>query len=120
MLTYESYVESKDAHQGTILLLDEAGLSRHPLAQRDLSNFFNSLSNQIVYTTHSPFLMEADALDRVRSVYIDENGRTTVSQNLRADPKIPTALKSIYSVHVALGLSVSASTRTNRFRWARK
>ncbi len=100
-------VESQDSHQGTILLLDEAGLSLHPLAQRDLSNFFDSLSNQIVYTTHSPFLVEPDALDRVRSVYIDGNGRTTVSPDLRANPKIPSALKSIYAVHVAMGLSVS-------------
>lgn len=100
-------VESQDAHQGTVLLLDEAGLSLHPLAQRDLSIFFDSLPNQIVYTTHSPFLMEHDALDRVRSVYTNESGRTVVSPDLRANPKIPATKKSIYPVHVAMGLSVS-------------
>jgi hypothetical protein len=82
-------------------------LSLHPLAQRDLSAFFDSLENQIVYTTHSPFLMDADALDRVRSVFTDAAGRTIVSPDLRADPKVPSAQKSIYPVHVALGLSVS-------------
>jgi hypothetical protein len=51
--------------------------------------------------------MEVDALDRVRSVYIDDSGRTTVSADLRANPKIPTAKKSIYPIHVAMGLSVS-------------
>ena len=100
-------VESRDSHEDTILLLDEAGLSLHPLAQRDLSDFFASLSNQIVYTTHSPFLMEADALDQVRSVFIDEDGRTVVSPDLRADPNVPNAEKSIYPVHVAMGISVS-------------
>ena len=100
-------VESSDSHEDTVLLLDEAGLSLHPLAQRDLSDFFENLSNQIVYTTHSPFLMEPDALDQVRSVYIDDSGRTTVSPDLRSNPKIPTAHKSIYPVHVAMGLSVS-------------
>jgi hypothetical protein len=100
-------VESQDSHSGTILLLDEAGLSLHPLAQRDLSAFFESLSNQIVYTTHSPFLIEPDVLDQVRSVHLNEHGRTTVSADLRINPKIESARKSIYAVHVALGLSVS-------------
>lgn len=100
-------VETEDAHAGTILLLDEAGLSLHPLAQRDLTKFFDSLENQVIYTTHSPFLMEADALDRVRSVYVDAGGRTVVSPNLRANPQIQNAKKSIYPVHVAMGLSVS-------------
>ena len=100
-------VESQDTHEGTVLLLDEAGLSLHPLAQRDLSTFFASLPNQIVYTTHSPFLMEHDALDQVRSVFTDDTGRTVVSPDLRANPKFPAAKKSIYPVHVALGLSVS-------------
>lgn len=44
-------VESQDSHSGAILLLDEAGLALHPLAQKDLSAFFNNLSktNQIKY-----------------------------------------------------------------------
>jgi predicted ATPase len=32
-------VESVGTHQGAVLLLDEPGLSLHPLAQRDLSGF---------------------------------------------------------------------------------
>ena len=37
-------VESQEAHKGAILLLDEAGLSLHPLAQKDLIAFFESLT----------------------------------------------------------------------------
>jgi hypothetical protein len=33
-------VESRDSHAGSILLLDEPGLSLHPLAQQDLTGFF--------------------------------------------------------------------------------
>src|SRR5699024_2509327 len=33
-------VESKDTHSNCILLLDEPGLSLHPVAQSDLINFF--------------------------------------------------------------------------------
>ncbi|MEZ5551560.1 MAG: AAA family ATPase [Pseudomonadales bacterium] len=100
-------VESRDAHVDTILLLDEAGLSLHPLAQRDLSQFFEGLTNQVLFTTHSPFLVEPDKLDQVRAVYINEFGKTVVSPDLRSNPKFPSAEKSIYAVHVALGLSVS-------------
>lgn len=101
-------VESKAAHNGAILLLDEPGLSLHPLAQKDLALFFESLSgsNQLLYTTHSPFLVDADHLDRVRAVFVDSNGNTAVSTNLRAGATAAES-KSIYPVHAALGLSVS-------------
>ena len=38
-------VERADAHDDAILLLDEPGLSLHPLAQRDLAEFFYSSTN---------------------------------------------------------------------------
>lgn len=102
-------VESEAAHAGAILLLDEPGLSLHPLAQKDLSAFFENLSktNQILYTTHSPFLVDPDHLDRVKAVYIKDDGTTGVSSNLRAKEKNTPQSKSIYPVHAALGLSVS-------------
>ena len=102
-------VESADSHQGAILLLDEPGLSLHPLAQRDLSAFFENLSgtNQLLYTTHSPFMVDSDRLDRVRSVYVDPTGATAVSGDLRAGKAGSPEARSVYAVHAALGLSVS-------------
>jgi hypothetical protein len=101
-------VESQSAHNGAILLLDEPGHSLHPLAQKDLAIFFENLAgrNQLLYTTHSPFLVDADHLDRVRAVFVDEAGLTAVSTNLRASTSAAES-KSIYPVHAALGLSVS-------------
>ena len=102
-------VESNDSHQGSILLLDEPGVTLHPIAQRDLSDFFSSLSstNQLIYTTHSPFLVNPDHLDRVKAVYVNNNGATEISSNLRAGEKNSSQTKSIYPVHAALGLTVS-------------
>lgn len=102
-------VESTDTHKDAILLLDEPGLSLHPIAQEDLSNFFESLAhtNQLIYTTHSPFMVDPDHLDRVKAVYIDTNGNTVVSDNLRASERNPAQSRSIYPVHAALGLSIS-------------
>lgn len=100
-------VESKDAHSNCILLLDEPGLSLHPIAQFDLTLFFNSLSNenQLIYTTHSPFLVNPNNLGNVYAMYIGENGKSIVSPDLRANKKI--AEQSIYPVHAAIGITVS-------------
>jgi putative AbiEii toxin of type IV toxin-antitoxin system len=104
-------VESADAHEDAILLLDEPGLSLHPLAQRDLSDFFDGLArtNQLLYTTHSPFLVDADRLDRVRKVYVADDGTTKATPDLRAQDGNIGARGAGYAVHAALGLSVAES-----------
>jgi energy-coupling factor transporter ATP-binding protein EcfA2 len=102
-------VESGEAHSNAILLLDEPGLSLHPLAQRDLSQFFDNLSktNQLLYTTHSPFMVDPDRLDRVKAVYVDEDGYTQSSPNLRIREATESQSRSIYAVYAALGLTAS-------------
>jgi len=102
-------VESANAHEDSILLLDEPGLSLHPLGQKDLSAFFDGLAdtNQLLFTTHSPFLIDPDRLDRVRAVYVDPTGATAISADLRAGKAASPEFKSVYAVHSALGLSVS-------------
>lgn len=102
-------VESQDTHSGCILLLDEPGLSLHPLAQRDLSDFFDGLAqrNQLLYTTHSPFLVDADRLDRARKVYVAPDGTSKATSDLGADGGDPTKRGAGYAVHAALGLSVA-------------
>ncbi|MDR6535602.1 AAA family ATPase [Variovorax soli] len=105
-------VESQGgAHQSAILLLDEPGLSLHPLAQRDLALFFDGLSktNQIIFTTHSPFLVDADRLDRVRKVYVDDDGTTKASPDLRQSTGKNAQAGAAYAVYSALNLNVSES-----------
>ena len=110
-------VESELHHQNAILLLDEPGVTLHPLAQKDLFLFFENLSknNQILYTTHSPFMVDSNHLERVRSVYIDTNGKTVASPDLRAAERLKgkNQPQSIYPAHAALGLSVSDTLLIN-------
>ncbi len=105
--------ESKDAHENAVVLLDEPGLSLHPLAQRDLSRFFDNLSktHQLLFTTHSPFLIDADRLDRVRKVYINEDGATVASSDLGTGRGKGGVLDAgaTYAVHSALNLTVAES-----------
>ena len=54
-----------------ILLLDEPGLSLHAKAQKDLLQFFKddlASRHQVIYTTHSPFMIDLGHLNRVRPV----------------------------------------------------
>lgn len=101
-------MECQDENKDSVLLLDEAGLTLHPIAQKDLALFFNMLArnNQIINTTHSPFIVDPERIDRCRVVYVSENGSTAVSENLREGTG-EIGKKSIYALHAALGLTVS-------------
>jgi energy-coupling factor transporter ATP-binding protein EcfA2 len=104
-------VESRKDHENAILLLDEPGLSLHPLAQRDLSAFFENLSatNQILYTTHSPFLVDADMLDRARKVFVAGDGSTKASADLRRGNEDPRKSGATYAIYSALNMNVAES-----------
>ena len=94
-----------------MLLLDEPGLSLHPLAQRDLSTFFQSLSdtNPIIYTAHSPFLVDPDWLGRARKVYIADDGTTKATPDLRYSNDSEAQVGAAYAVYSGVGLSVAES-----------
>jgi predicted ATPase len=54
-----------------IILLDEPGLSLHARAQGDLLRYINEQLRpqyQVIYTTHSPFMIDADNLLSARTV----------------------------------------------------
>lgn len=88
-------------------MLDEPGHTLHPMAQKDLASFFNSLAekNQLLYTTHSPFLVDSMNITRTKVVYADENGKTNISDNLKIKKK--AAQKSIYPINSAIGITIS-------------
>jgi predicted ATPase len=77
-------VETRGAHVNSILLLDEPGLHMHGTAQAKVVKFLERLSkdNQLLYTTHSPFMVDGDHLERVRVVYEAEDGTTKVSEDV--------------------------------------
>lgn len=99
--------ENAGEHNNCIILLDEPGHTLHPMAQRDLASFFNSLAekNQLLYTTHSPFLVDSMNITRTKVVFADENGKTNISDNLKIKKK--NAQKSIYPINSAIGITIS-------------
>ncbi len=74
-------VESDEGHKDAVLLLDEPGLNLHPTAQQELIGFFEKLasSNMLLYTTHSPFLIDGEHIHRVRPVTEDDTGHSRIT-----------------------------------------
>lgn len=71
------------ANRNVVYLLDEPGISLHVNAQRELLSLFQHLSdkgNQVVYTTHLPYMldMKTDGVHRIRAVVKNTEGYTYI------------------------------------------
>ena len=67
-----------------IYLLDEPGVYLHVNAQRELLVLLKNLCNkggQVVYTTHSPYMIDTEDIINVRAIEKDENGVTHIFNN---------------------------------------
>lgn len=87
-----------------ILLLDEPGLSLHAMAQDDFLRYIDDLAakHQVIYTTHSPFMVHPDRLNQVRVVEDQKKIGTVISDNLSAsDPR------TIFPLQAALGWTIA-------------
>ena len=65
------YSQLRQKGENILLLLDEPGLSLHARAQADLLRYFEEAlkpHHQLIYTTHSPFMVDPTRFDRVRIV----------------------------------------------------
>jgi hypothetical protein len=67
------YSAAKKENKPLVLLLDEPGHSLHGKAQEDLLRYFDAEiatnpKHQLIYTTHSPFMVDPKQFDRVRIV----------------------------------------------------
>lgn len=99
----------EDKKSNYILLLDEPGLNLHAAAQSNLLNFLNDLSKdyQIIYTTHSPFMIESDNLHKVRTVLETENGSVISDSIQEKDPNTLFPLQAALGYDIAQNLFLS-------------
>lgn len=103
-------VEAEDLHRDCILLLDEPGLHLHGTAQAKLITFLEKVSkdNQLFYSTHSPFMIDGNHLERARAVY-ECSGGTMVSADVW-----PRDKDTLFPLQAALGYSVCQSLFLSR------
>ena len=109
-LSWYSHLRKRE--NNIILLLDEPGLSLHAKAQADLLRYFEEElkpHHQLIYTTHSPFMVDPTHFDRVRIVQDpsleegsedlpeDQQGTKVITEVLDATPD------SLFPLQGALG-----------------
>ena len=92
--------------KSVIVLLDEPALALHARAQRDFLDFIEDTlagSHQVVYTTHSPFMVDASHLERVRIVEDlgPDEGTKVSSRLVSRDPDTLSPLEGILGHDIA-------------------
>lgn len=99
----------EDESSNYILLLDEPGLNLHASAQADLLRFIEDLSGdyQIIYSTHSPFMIASDSLNRVRTVLETDKGSVVSDSIQEKDPNTLFPLQAALGYDIAQNLFVS-------------
>ncbi|MEV4112716.1 AAA family ATPase [Nonomuraea sp. NPDC049695] len=106
------HAQAKGKLNNAILLLDEPGLHLHALKQREFRSTVSQLAenNQIIYTTHSPFMVGSDELHMVRLVEMTDRAiGTKVHSNLVSDDP-----RSVFPLQAALGYDLAQSMFSQR------
>lgn len=101
-----------NSEKSLILLLDEPALALHALAQTDFLNYIDNLSkdHQVIYTTHSPFMVNSDRLHQVRVVEDKVKIGTIISDNLSgSDPR------TIFPLQAALGWNLAQNLFVTKY-----
>ena len=107
LVWFKKIQEDKDSNY--ILLLDEPGLNLHASAQSDLLRFLEDLAKdyQIIYTTHSPFMISTPNLNRVRTI-LETNEGSVISDSIQEkDPNTLFPLQAALGYDIAQNLFVS-------------
>ena len=98
--------ETQGTFRNAVILLDEPGLHLHASAQRDLLKRMKAYAegNQLIYTTHMPFMIDMERLDNIRACLESIEKGTTVSSDIYAADE-----HALFPLQAALGLSMSQS-----------
>ena len=106
----------KPSRQGTLIwVLDEPGLSLHAKAQGDLLGYVEAElvpRHQVIYTTHSPFMVDPSRFNRVRIVEDQsvEDLTEPLSPELEGtkvtDEVLQATADSLFPLQAALGYDI--------------
>lgn len=90
-----------------VYIMDEPGTKLHVNAQKELIKLFKNLTtkeNQIVYTTHSPYMLDQTNLNYVRLVSKDEDGYTYIYNKFHSLPNSSkTKMDTMTPIYDAMG-----------------
>ena len=101
---YMELKASANINKHMVLLVDEPGVSLHARAQEDVLKVFEDIKDkiQIIYTTHSPHLVEINKIHRVLAVQRDDldsmRSTTKILDPLRLSAASPDTLTPLQSI----------------------
>ena len=108
------FKQMKKKARHVIVLLDEPGLSLHGKAQADLLKFIRERllpEHQVIYTTHSPFMVPIDRFGDVRivedAVQYDERQKPVVQGTKVRDDVLRIDQDTIFPLQGALGYEIT-------------
>lgn len=96
-----------------VILLDEPGVYLHINAQKELLKLFEEFAkqnNQIIYTTHSPFMIYDEKIERTRLIVKDEAGNSNISNKFYSLPQGVTsvgATETLSPLMISIGMNMS-------------
>ena len=108
-LVWLSHVRRDGAHD-YVILLDEPGLGLHARAQMDMMRFIREQllpAYQVVYTTHSPFMIDAEHIDGLRTVEDASAGETVLGTKV-GDRFLSANADTLFPIRAALAYDVAS------------
>lgn len=98
-----------------VILIDEPGLYLHANAQRDILKSLEESGKDapIIFSTHSPYLIEADKLERIRLVQKLDGGGTTIENKLHSVADKETLTPILTAIGLELNRGVVATDKLN-------
>ena len=109
------FAQVKNESNPVILLLDEPGLTLHGKAQADLLRFFKEKlapHHQVIYSTHSPFMVPANDLASIRVVQdmVEMKGARRVPLGTKVrDDVLTQDPDTLFPLQAALGYELTQS-----------
>jgi len=97
---------SKGELKNTIILLDDPGVYLHPSGQKDLLATLEKIaeSNQIIFSTHSPFMIDRNKLERIRIVTKSKKKGTSIEEKF-----YKSDLDAFHPIRAAIGMTIGDS-----------
>ena len=99
----------RDQGADYVILLDEPGLGLHARAQIDMMRFIREKllpAHQVIYTTHSPFMIDGEHLDGLRTVEDSSDGETVLGTKV-GDRVLSTDPDTLFPIRAALAYDVA-------------
>jgi len=102
--TFCTVYDLRETTEEIVLLLDEPGLHLHPKAKREFLSFLDreiATEDTLVYSTHSPFMIDLDRAHQTKMVSKDPtDGSTVLSDPGSADEYTRYPLQNVFELDV--------------------